>query len=560
MRLVSFSVQNYRSIREARRLPVRDLTVLVGPNNEGKSNILRALVIGIRILSEAGRVTRGRMRYRLREFDDYNWERDYPVRLQPKEPDGKTTFDFEFDLTPDELVVFRRDVKSNLNGSLPVRLEVGQATAEVSVRKQGPGGAVLSRKREQIGRFVASRLEVRYIQSVRTAQSAIDVVESMIAAELRQVESRPEFRAAIAEIEALQRPVLDAMSTAIRETLSGFLPEVRKVDVTIEDRSSALRRNCRVIVNDGSATDLESKGDGVQSLAALSLTRMVSERSARGRSIVLAIEEPEAHLHPSAIHQLRSVLNDIASTQQVIITTHSPLLLHRLDASNNLIVTNSRVAPARSMADLRRILGVRLADNLQSASLVLVVEGESDRLAFRSILSHESTSLRKALTDGTLAIEILSGVGNLNYRITQLRDSLCRYHAFIDSDQPASAAYRRALSEGALVPADCTMATSPDRREAELEDLYEPELYREAIFNAYRVDLRNPRFRANRGKWSSRMASSFHLAGQLWDAATENAVKAEVAALVAAQPRSALDVHRRGSLDSLIAALESKLT
>lgn len=46
MRLKAFSVRNYRSIRQAARIPVRaDLTVLVGPNNEGKSNLLRALAL-----------------------------------------------------------------------------------------------------------------------------------------------------------------------------------------------------------------------------------------------------------------------------------------------------------------------------------------------------------------------------------------------------------------------------------------------------------------------------------------------------------------------------------
>ncbi|MBK8686880.1 MAG: AAA family ATPase [Betaproteobacteria bacterium] len=44
MELVSFSVSNYRSITSAYKLPIRSPTVLIGPNNEGKSNILRALV------------------------------------------------------------------------------------------------------------------------------------------------------------------------------------------------------------------------------------------------------------------------------------------------------------------------------------------------------------------------------------------------------------------------------------------------------------------------------------------------------------------------------------
>ena len=47
MQLVSFSVTNYRSITAAYKLSVRQSTVLIGPNNEGKSNVLRALVTAL---------------------------------------------------------------------------------------------------------------------------------------------------------------------------------------------------------------------------------------------------------------------------------------------------------------------------------------------------------------------------------------------------------------------------------------------------------------------------------------------------------------------------------
>jgi putative ATP-dependent endonuclease of the OLD family len=43
MKLISFSVTSYRSITAAYRLPIGQLTILIGSNNEGKLNILRAL-------------------------------------------------------------------------------------------------------------------------------------------------------------------------------------------------------------------------------------------------------------------------------------------------------------------------------------------------------------------------------------------------------------------------------------------------------------------------------------------------------------------------------------
>lgn len=45
MKLSDFSVNNYRSITTARKIPTKNMTVLVGKNNEGKSNILSALAL-----------------------------------------------------------------------------------------------------------------------------------------------------------------------------------------------------------------------------------------------------------------------------------------------------------------------------------------------------------------------------------------------------------------------------------------------------------------------------------------------------------------------------------
>lgn len=50
MKLSDFSVINYRSITTARKIHTNNMTVLVGKNNEGKSNILRALTLAMDIM------------------------------------------------------------------------------------------------------------------------------------------------------------------------------------------------------------------------------------------------------------------------------------------------------------------------------------------------------------------------------------------------------------------------------------------------------------------------------------------------------------------------------
>ena len=193
MRLISFSVEKYRSITKAHKIHVGNKTILIGPNNEGKSNILRALAAAMHILTRSvarpigRRLVSPRSKFiASRRF--YNWSQDFPLHLQEKNPQGKTSVILEFQLTDDELAEFRSKMKSNLNGTLPLKLSIGQRSLEVRVAKRGSGAATLSKKSNSIARFVVSKLDFEHIPAVRTATSAQTVVDSLVERELWQLE------------------------------------------------------------------------------------------------------------------------------------------------------------------------------------------------------------------------------------------------------------------------------------------------------------------------------------------------------------------------------------
>lgn len=572
MRLRAFSLKNYRSIRRAEKLILGDLTILIGPNNEGKSNILRGLVTGMKILAEGASIRAGRIRSaaiagvpanRPRVAQEpllYSWDRDYPISLQHKQPDGATTFDFQFELTPDEIEAFKKDVGSNLNGLLPIHLTLSATTIQFEIPKQGKGGATLSAKRNQIARFVASRLETRDIPSVRTAAAASQLVDEMVQRELRRVESTPEYRSAVEAIERIQVPVLEKIGSTLQGMLRIFLPEVAAVQVEVQDRYGALRRSTRLIVDDGTPTELRYKGDGVQSLAAISLIHSFSQQAAGSSELVLAIEEPEAHLHPRAIHQLRSVLTDIASRQQVVVTTHSPLLVNRGDIGSNIIVNRTRARPAKSIEEIRSILGVRVSDSLAAASVVLVVEGEDDRVSLRGLLPTISPTIAQACADGSLAIDPLHGSSNLVFKLSSLRDQLCTTHVFLDNDSAGLTCSATAEAEGLLLPADRTLAIYPGMAQSELEDLYEISFYSGLIQRRWNVALTSKAFTNRKAKWKDRMRVAFQASGQVWDDKVERAVKQAVSELVERNPEEAVAESFRSPLVALATALEVKLS
>lgn len=565
MKLKSFSVQKYRSITTAKKVEIGKTTILVGPNNEGKSNILRALITAMDILTRERRsriFSRGSVKTRMyQNRRTYEWETDFPVALQEKSPNGNTSMTLEFHLTDEELAEFRNVIGSRLTGTLPIRITLGPRETKVEVAKRGPGAATLSKKSAQIAAFVTDRIDFQHIEAIRTASSAEAVVSRMVARELDELEDNPDYSAALARIDELQQPILDTLSSSVHKTLKQFLHDVKSVSISVSSdaRYRAVRRACEILVDDGTPTLLKYKGDGAQSLAALGIIRYAAERGARGKNLVIAIEEPESHLHPNAIHELKQVIDELGDQHQVLITTHNPLFVDRRNIRNNIIVSNKRARPATSVEQIRDVLGVRASDNLRHAEIVLLVEGEGDRTALRALFMYHSTILSGALSEGTLAIDTLGGGGNLAYKISSVRDAICLYHVFLDDDTAGRNAFEKARIQGLISDAEVNFCIRDGLNETELEDLYDTSIYESLLLNKYRVSIKSPKFKGKQ-KWSNRVKACFKHCGKSWNDRIEAEVKSLVAEAVAQDPRNAVCPHHAATLHALIQTLEQRIT
>lgn len=557
MRLVSFSVTNFRSITDAHKIPIGDSTVLLGRNNEGKSNVLRALSIAMKALtSHAGDEP---FLYReTRDSQAYSWRRDFPISLQTRTSGLESIFRLEFELTEPETAEFRDTIKSNLNGNLPIEVKFGRNNkADINVRKQGLGGTTLSAKSEKIAKYVAGHIQFIYIPAVRTEDEAISVVQDMLSAELARLESNEEYIAAVQKISDLQQPILNKVSGSIQKSLTQFLPGIKGVTVRVPPsaRRVALRSQCQIEIDDGSRTLLEYKGDGVKSLAALGLLK--DKSIVEGASIV-AIEEPESHLHPGAMHSLREVIETLTANNQVVLTTHCPLFVDRTAIGRNILIDRSTAKPAKDIASIRSLLGVRASDNLVNASHVLVVEGAEDVVALGALLPHLSPAIAKAIKQNQLVLEQIGGAGNLSYKLSTLANALCVTHVLLDYDEAGKKAYAKAIDEKTLRVADATFVTCKGMPVSEMEDTFDRSVYGAEVLEALGVDLDDSAFRGS-AKWSDRAKACFDRQGKLWSDAMKAQLKAVVAEAVSKKPGEALHAQKRSAIDALVVALERKL-
>lgn len=557
MRLSDFSVINYRSITTARKIHTNNMTVLVGKNNEGKSNILKALTLAMDIMKLYA--TNPRMLNTTRGYlhSRYIWERDYPVSLQEKRPNGLSSVDLTFELSEREMNDIRQITGIRVSAHIPVRVSINHSTVKIDIPKRGTAAFSDLSNKQRIIEYVCRKIDFNFIPAVRTAQDALNVVELLIESELKVLDNNEEYTKAVETINQLQQSVLDNISRQIIKPMQEFLPALRNIQIKISNdkRRTALRRNAEVIIDDGAATSIQQKGDGIKSLTALAMLNITGQRDCVS---VIAIEEPESHLHPESARQLYDTICSLAVNHQVVLTTHSPLFVNRNNLSENIIVNEGKATPVKKIKEIREILGIRVSDNLINAENILLVEGEDDKIALEKILPDMSEYIRKALQNGTLLIDYLGGVGNLSYKLSYYRNLQCKYHVLLDNDDAGRMAGFEAEKQGLLEVKNTTYTVCNGSPNAELEDCYEKSSYMNVIEEKFGVNLNVSEFRNNQ-KWSDRIAQCFKSQGKQWNSSIEKKVKLLVANAIPNISERALNKNKRSSIDALVIALEKIL-
>ena len=570
MQLVSFTVSNYRSINSAKQVALTNYSVMVGANNEGKSNILHALTLGMDIIESfkdtvvrdrLGRIRSARPLILDRE-SRYNWSRDFPMAQQTrKKKELCTEITLEFSLTQEENESFRKEIGSTLNGTLPILIKLSKSATTLTIVKPGRGSSVLNKKTNKIADFISRNLSFEYIPAIRTSDSSEEVLIELISKELSNLEMNEEYKEAIEKIAKIQEPLLKELSDSVTKMISSFLPSVTSVhiDMPQDARYRAFRRGLRIEVDDGNKTPLERKGDGVKSLVALALMRYASESSTNTANSIVAVEEPEAHLHPQAIHELRDVLLGLAEKNQVILTSHSPLFVNPANLKSTIVVRENKASIARTIEEVRDVLGVRLSDNLQSARLVAIVEGDEDVILLKAILNARYPILKEAIENRNLVFDALGGASNLSYKVRMYRSSATLVQCFLDDDDAGRDAVRKALNEHLIRVADYNHIIVQEQEDAELEDILDVKKYKNSMIEEFSVDPTINPPGAKLKKWSSAMAKKFQVHGKKWDDKIEMKVKFWLAQYATKNIADIIVESRIGPIDAFAKSLINKL-
>ena len=418
MRITRLEIENFRSIRRL-VVDLGDTTVFVGPNNAGKTAILDALRIAL---------TR-RWGQRGTGFSEYD------IHLAGDSANPKTSSGVCIELRseesdpgewPDTIAADLGDI---------VQLDPITARRSVALRTRcawreetgafEPSWEFLDARREPLAGRSARRvnlerfwryLPVFYLGALRDVGDEFSPRSSQFWGRLlRALEIPPGLESrALRVLDLLNRRLLtaDPRLAEIAETLSGATRiaardrdgglDLRMVPLKTWDllsRAEIILRN----EPDLPWLPLGRQGQGIQSLSVIFLFQAFVDHLLRelyepGSEPVLALEEPETHLHPQAVRTLWRHVSVLPG--QKIVTTHSPYFVQHVPFRDLRLVrltangTEVRSLPASFSASIPSVDGldavVAASGGLltyERASETLTVHGALDENTYRALLT-----------------------------------------------------------------------------------------------------------------------------------------------------------------------------
>lgn len=417
MRITRIEIQNFRSIRHL-AVDLGETTVFVGPNNAGKTAILDAFRIAL--TRRWGQRGTGFTEYDVHLADDAG---------DPKKSDGVSIELHAQESEPDE---WPDTVADDLHQI--VQLDLNTELRSIALRTRcawndesgsfEPSWEFLNAKREPLAGQGARRinlerfwryLPVFYLGALRDVGDEFSPRSQFWGRLLKALEIPAGLESRAQRVlDLLNRRLLkaDPRLQNITDTLAGVTRiaardregglDLRMVPLKTWDllsKAEIILRNAP----DLPWLPLRNQGQGIQSLSVIFLFQAFVNHLLRDlyepdSAPVLALEEPETHLHPQAARTLWTHVDALPG--QKIVTTHSPYFVQHVPFRDLRLVrltatgTEVRSLPASFCATIPALDGldavVSKSDGLldhEKTSETLTVRGELDERNYRALLA-----------------------------------------------------------------------------------------------------------------------------------------------------------------------------
>lgn len=387
VKIHSIEIKNFRSYRENTKVVLDDLTVFVGKNDIGKSTILEAFDVFFN--DGKGAVTIDKTDVNVQEEKNGNNETvisvcfsDLPSRIVI-DSEVETTLADEYMLNSDGFLEVVKKYKSGGKPSIYLRANhpTNSECNNLLQKKNTELKKIISDKkitcnnlninstmRKAIWSFYSSNLNLQnteidvskedakkisdklfsympiysLFQADRKNSDGDSEVQDPLKEAVKQIINDPDLQSTLnsvaeivenklKEVSARTLAKLREMDSEVANSLNPVIPSSDKLKWTDVFKSVAISGDEDIPIN--------KRGSGVKRLVLLSFFRAEAERRSENgdnTGIIYAIEEPETSQHSNNQRALIKALKTLANSQntQVILTTHSPVIVKELDFRN----------------------------------------------------------------------------------------------------------------------------------------------------------------------------------------------------------------------------------
>lgn len=432
MRITALRIENFRSIKSL-NVELGDTAVFIGQNNAGKTAILDAVRIAL---------TR-RWGQRGTGFTEYD------VHLAKEDDDPKKSPGVSIEIRveeaapgewPDEVQQALEEISQTdpVTGKNSITLNVSCAWSDSDGCFQ-PAWTFLNAARQPLVGGSARRinlerfwqyLPVFYLDALRNAEDEFTPRSQFWGRLLKAVEIPPALEGRVERVLKLVNTKLldaDPLLGKIANTLSGATRIAARdqhgsVDLRLLPvKSWDLLSKAEIILRnepDWPWLPLQRHGQGIQSLTVIFLFQafiehLLAELYEKESTPILALEEPETHLHPQATRTLWTHVKALPG--QKIITTHSPYFVQHVPFRDLRLVcltekgTEVRWLPDSFSAQVPHIAALDAVVTASGgiltydrAAQTLTVVGKLEEHIYRALLTCYGTHPDRAVIQGVL--------------------------------------------------------------------------------------------------------------------------------------------------------------
>jgi len=417
MRLSSLRIQNFRGIKDLTLELEPDITVLIGENNSGKTSILEAIRFGLDAVKSDKTCS----------FTDYDF-----LRTETKDHVSQCDniiLTYLFKETKD------RDWDSGVVQELD-EVIVGDEYSLIKLRvsawfdeKENECKQKWSFLDDHDNEMIKNQWKLKdlqrirpffFLSALRNAKQGFQAQSVYWSSFLKNKDIDSTTQKALEnELEVISKKIIDAHGSfreitgevkRISELVTTAEADAVSIDPAPSDIYRALRHNTQVniLTPENAKIPLQQHGEGTQSLSVLLLFNAYLNSQLK-RDVdklaepIIAIEEPEAHLHPNAIRSLWKLLCGLPG--QKIIATHSGDILsevpvnklRRMNKNGIDIICKTLSDDILTNEELRKFKHHvrRNRGELLFAKCWILVEGETDVSVISECAELLSTNLSR---------------------------------------------------------------------------------------------------------------------------------------------------------------------